>query len=456
MALDLAEFFRNYVAEGVGFNAEPATEAALVGDLIPGGTSVLDLGGGAASFTETLTARGCSIEHVALAGLEQGSLESIAAASAYDVILLSDVLGFVREPEKLLQDCRSLLAPDGFIVASVANFGYGAVRLAMLAGSFEKLAYEQERNPRMHFFSAEVLNDVFKRAGYRSDELLRLSAPWDDAVADPRHAHVDESVIRQLKRDPENTTLMFVLKASPALRVMPQPVQAPPTVEGLQRELAAAGAELESALNLVEQLREAGRALQQQNAALRRTRPVPDTQEAESLRTELAAARHLQAELTQRIQRLSGELTDMRRIAEERSRESEHLQDALEDALLNLAGVTASRDEFAARLHALDSEMAELKKRFSELQQGYVVQLKRLEDADGRNADLVKQIELARAQNAATLERAEKAEGRLLTQTNGLLESTALEIQKLSDLVNVVQTSRFWKLKSLAAKFLGR
>lgn len=466
MALDLAEFLRSYVADGVGIGAGSATEATLVADLIPGGNSVLDLGGGGASFAEALISRGCTVKSVSLADLEQGTYSN-AASAAYDVVLLSDVLGFIREPEKLLQNCRSLLKPNGFIVASVANFGYGAVRLAMLAGSFEQLAYEQQKNPRTHFFSAALLSDLFTRSGYRYDELLRLSAPWDDAVADPRHAHVDSALVGQLKRDPENTTLMFVLKASPVLRVVPQPAETQPTVESLQSELAAARLELRAASDLIEQLKEAGRALRHQNAELRRTRPVADVQEAESLRTELAAARNLHAELTSRIQRLGGEITDLRRAAEERARETESVQGALDETLRNLSAVTVSRDDLIGRVHALDSAMAELKRqaaartddsarKIQALQDSFILQVKRTEEAESAKADLAKQIEQVRKQMAATLERAEKAEQQLLSMTNGLLDSTAREIQKLSDLVNIVQTSRFWKLKTLAARMLGR
>ena len=432
MALDLAEFFRNYVASGVEFGAEPATEAALVADLIGGGKAVLDLGAGGAAFAQTLTGRGCTVESIPLAELESAPLEMLASAASYDVVLLSDILGFVREPEAMLQNCRGLLAPDGFIVASVANFGYGAVRLAMLAGSFEKLAYEQERNPRMHFFSAALLGDVFTRAGYRSEDLLRLSVPWDDAVADPRHAHVDKTVVHQLKRDPENATLMFVVKAAPVVRPIRPQRESQSTVEALERQLCAATAELQGAQALVEQLREAGRALQMQNAELRRTRPTGNPDEAESLRAELANARKLHADLTARLQLLSAEITALRVKSDERSAELANTQSALDEALRNVASVTASRDEFVKRAHAADSAAAAAK-----------------QEAQARAKEAAETI-------AALTERADRAEKLLLEQTNGLLQSTAVEIQKLSDLVNIVQTSRFWKLKSFAAKLLGR
>lgn len=463
MALDLAEFLRNYVADGVGVNAEPATEATLVADLIADGMSVLDLGGGAASFAEDLVSRGCTVESISLTDIEHAA----PAAASYDVVLLSDVLGFVREPEKLLQDCRSLLNPKGFIVASVANFGYGAVRLAMLAGSFEKLEYEQQKNPRLHFFSAALLSDLFTRSGYRYDEVLRLSASWDDAAADPRHAHVDDVLVGHLKRDPENTTLMFVVKASPILRVVAQPAPVQPALDALQAELAATRAELRTAADLIAQLKEAGRALQHQNGELRRARPLAEVDEAQSLRTELAAAREVQAELTRRIQRLGDEIAELRRTAEQRAREAETVQAALDESLRNLSAVTTSRDELVGRLHAMDSAMAELKlqaasraddsaRKIQALQDSFVLQVKRADEAESAKSELAKQIDQVRKQMAATLERAEKAERQLLTMTNGLLDSTAQEIQKLSDLVNIVQTSRFWKLKTLAGRLLGR
>jgi SAM-dependent methyltransferase len=120
--------------------------------LIPSHTRVLDCGCGAGDNARLLQARGSRVvgitispdeqasasaycERAYLADLEQGLPQEIGGG--FDIILLSHVLEHLRHPERVLQDARRLLAPDGMLAVALPNVLAYSNRCKFLAGSFE-------------------------------------------------------------------------------------------------------------------------------------------------------------------------------------------------------------------------------------------------------------------------------------------------------------------------------
>ena len=63
----------------------------------------------------------------------------------FDVVLAGDVLEHVRDPGRVLEQARELLAPGGRLIVSVPNFGHWYVRLRTVLGVFD---YDQRGTAR--------------------------------------------------------------------------------------------------------------------------------------------------------------------------------------------------------------------------------------------------------------------------------------------------------------------
>ena len=406
MALEFAELLRNFVPLGFGAEAGSITEDAMLAELVSGSKNVLEVTRGE-TLTAPLARGGAAVDVLDLDEVEdENAIAAALARPAYDAIVLSDVLPYVREPVRLLRQLRDRLAPGGFIVAALPNFGYGALRLAMLAGAYD-FAREHEANPRLHFYTYELIESLLVRAGYRILETRRRVVPWESLVEQPQYAELDEAVINHLRRDPEHATMSFLVKTAPAVR---------PVLEGrsedssfaLKNELKAARSELDAAALLNEQLREAAQSMGKQIAALRR-----------------------------------------------KARVAEQAEEALSSALCELDRTAAVRDDVLVRLHSADAALTQicvernhLRARAQELEEA----LKRL--GERRSQELERAMQTLKQQNAqlsqankGLLERAEKAERTGLELANELLESTRLEIHHLSALIDNVQRGRLWSFK---------
>ena len=85
----------------------------------------------------------------------------------FDVVLCAATLETVREPEKLLADVRSLLAPGGVLIGSTPNFGHWYPRIRTMFGLFD---YDQRgvlSSAHVRFFTRRGLHYRFRAAGLK-------------------------------------------------------------------------------------------------------------------------------------------------------------------------------------------------------------------------------------------------------------------------------------------------
>src|SRR5439155_17135569 len=55
----------------------------------------------------------------------------------YDIVLAADVLEHVRDPRRLLIECREHLDPHGTVIASIPNIGHWYPRVRIALGRFD-------------------------------------------------------------------------------------------------------------------------------------------------------------------------------------------------------------------------------------------------------------------------------------------------------------------------------
>ena len=135
------------------------------------------------------------------------------AGLAFDVVLLGDVLEHLRDPLKVLRSVSSLLAPGGYVVASVPNVAHVDVRLALLQGRFDYRPWGLLDQSHLRFFTLSSFSQLLERAGLVPIELRRVVIPVFGSEIEIDRDSVDPASVRDALRDPEAETYQFVVKA---------------------------------------------------------------------------------------------------------------------------------------------------------------------------------------------------------------------------------------------------
>lgn len=144
---------------------------------------VLEIGCGDGTFGKELAQAGnqvIGVDPVAKVSAAAGSEDVIrfdpenglsellrTEAQAFDRILMLDVLEHLRNPMRLLEEAKKLLAPRGKLIISVPNTVHLTVRLMVLFGRFRY----QDRGildwSHLRFFTAKSVRAMVEQQGYR-------------------------------------------------------------------------------------------------------------------------------------------------------------------------------------------------------------------------------------------------------------------------------------------------
>ena len=127
------------------------------------------------------------------ADLDRGLPVSIDDEDRYDVVVAADVLEHVREPERLLEEIRTILVPRGVLIASVPNFGHWYPRGRTALGLFD---YDQRGildRGHVRFFTRRGFLARLRHAGFRVVRQEATGLPLEVL------AHGDGAVRRTLR-----------------------------------------------------------------------------------------------------------------------------------------------------------------------------------------------------------------------------------------------------------------
>lgn len=132
------------------------------------------------------------------ADLNQPLPDSIAAT--YDIVVAGDILEHVMEPQQLLDDLVSRLAPGGELLVSVPNFGHWYPRGRIAIGRFD---YDQ-RGPldrgHVRFFTRTTIERLLADAGLRILEHRTVGTPFESVVEGPGASPRHRQLVRGLSR----------------------------------------------------------------------------------------------------------------------------------------------------------------------------------------------------------------------------------------------------------------
>ncbi len=105
-------------------------------------------------------------DNVVAADVENGLPAELGRTQQFDRILLLDVLEHLRDPRKLLQDSKNLLAPRGRMIVSVPNAVNLTVRWMLLFGRFRYSDRGILDWSHLRFFTARSIRGLVESEGY--------------------------------------------------------------------------------------------------------------------------------------------------------------------------------------------------------------------------------------------------------------------------------------------------
>lgn len=196
------------------------------------GSRVLDIGAADGSVARVLAGRGCRVsavekdeaaarevalvcEHVVTGDIERLDLEQALGGQRFDAVLLLDVLEHLREPLAVLERAAAVLVPGGQIIASIPNVAHGAVRLALLRGSFEYTETGLLDRTHLRFFDRPAIEGLFRAAGLHIRDCLRVTRGLTETEIPIDAQAFAPAVVNEVAQDPESATYQFVIVAVP-------------------------------------------------------------------------------------------------------------------------------------------------------------------------------------------------------------------------------------------------
>src|SRR5918992_1179237 len=105
--------------------------------------------------------------------IEELVLEEVFPDQRFDVVVYGDVLEHLVDPEAVLLRTARILAPGGYVVASIPNVAHGSVRLSLMAGQFRYTDTGLLDRTHLRFFDEAGVEELFEGAGYAIREWRR-------------------------------------------------------------------------------------------------------------------------------------------------------------------------------------------------------------------------------------------------------------------------------------------
>ena len=206
---------------------------SVLASLIQPGTRVLDLGTGSGVLGRHLkSAQACRVDGVTLSAQEQATasawyerLERLDledanwpgrfAGQRYDFIVCADVLEHLREPERVVQACRQMLQPGGWLLVSIPNVAYAGMTASLMHGEWPAGTEGLLDRTHLHFYTRQSFTRMLVQEGWRVDRVEAIDLPWHHTEFWTPFDHLPPAVARYLLAQADASAYQLVFAAQP-------------------------------------------------------------------------------------------------------------------------------------------------------------------------------------------------------------------------------------------------
>ena len=171
----------------------------------------IELDGEAASSAQRFCQR------VIVGDVESLDCEQTFDGDSFDVVICADVLEHLRDPGATLARLRKLLAPSGYLIASIPNIAHVSVITELIRGHFDYRPLGLLDSTHLRFFTRETLYACFEAAGMTITHLERLTLEPEATEFRTELARFSPEVVELLRSGEESTTYQFVVVARPQI-----------------------------------------------------------------------------------------------------------------------------------------------------------------------------------------------------------------------------------------------
>lgn len=199
------------------------------------GKNVLEVGPAVGSMTRALKERDCKVtcievdpvaaqvagqycDRMIVGSVEDLNLIETFGQERFDVVLFSDVLEHLADPAAVLSAVRPLIAPGGYVCASIPNVAHGSIRLALLTGRFDYAELGLMDRTHLRFFTKQGIRELFTGAGYEVREWRRVEVDIFSTELGLTSGDYPKTLLDSVRMFPDHTTYQYVVRAEPAGR----------------------------------------------------------------------------------------------------------------------------------------------------------------------------------------------------------------------------------------------
>lgn len=152
---------------------------------------------------------------VEVADLETVNLPELFEAASYDIIVCADVLEHIRHPERVLAQCKQLLAPEGQVLLSIPNVAYSGLIAELMAGEFHYRKEGLLDETHVHFFTRQTLLRFLQAGGWTVEHFEVIARDLIDSEFRVAFDALPPSVARYLLALPDAQSYQFIVNARP-------------------------------------------------------------------------------------------------------------------------------------------------------------------------------------------------------------------------------------------------
>ncbi|MCH7483605.1 MAG: glycosyltransferase [Chloroflexi bacterium] len=214
----------------IDLNNENSSQTQLI--LLTGKNKrVLEAGPATGYVTRVLKERGCSVTGIEIdeqaaavaepfctrmivGDIEKIDLSATFGEERFDVVIYGDVLEHLVKPDRVLENTRQILAPGGYVVASIPNVAHASLRLALLRGDFSYTDLGLLDRTHLHFYTRETVEELFRTAGYAISDWKRIVLEPFGTGQDLREEDYPPFLTDAMREDEDALTYQYVVKAS--------------------------------------------------------------------------------------------------------------------------------------------------------------------------------------------------------------------------------------------------